>query len=191
MSRIQGVVEGFEKTTLGDVLFLLAIDEENVEMLKKYEAKRVNVEVKLWRKARSLDANSYFHVLVDELRKVLGISFAHCKNNMITSYGQIDYLDEGQPIIYKTNAPPEYVRELEEIHLKLVKVDLDAYWYKVYRGSHTYDTKEMAQLIDGVVLECKEQGIETMTPDELRELMSYDSSNRREQTGKGKPKQGS
>ena len=188
MARIEGIVEGFEKTTSGEMLLIVEIDEENVEILRKYEQKKVNLEVKLWRKARSLDANSYFHVLVDELRKVLGISFAHCKNNMITSYGQIEYLSEGVPVIYKTNAPPEYVRELEEIHLKLVKVDLDAYWYRVYRGSHTYDTKEMTQLIDGVILECKEQGVETMTPDQLKELMSHDSSNRRNQTGESKPK---
>jgi hypothetical protein len=37
-------------------------------------------------------------------------------------------------------------------------------------GSSTYNTKEMSVLIDGVVSECKELGIETMTPDELAGL---------------------
>lgn len=35
----------------------------------------------------------------------------------------------------------------------------------VMRGSHTYDTDEMAKLIDGTVYEAKELGIETMTPE--------------------------
>lgn len=43
--------------------------------------------------------------------------------------------------------------------------------YLMLRGSHTYDTKEMSVLINGLVEECKEQGIETLTPDELRRMM--------------------
>lgn len=41
-----------------------------------------------------------------------------------------------------------------------------------YFGSSTYDAKEMSVLIDGVVSECKEMGIETMTPDEIARLKS-------------------
>lgn len=40
------------------------------------------------------------------------------------------------------------------------------------RGSHDYDTKEMSTLIDGVVSEAKELGIETMTPDRIKEMMA-------------------
>lgn len=39
-----------------------------------------------------------------------------------------------------------------------------------YYGSSCYNTKEMSVLIDAVVEDCKEQGIETMTPRELEEL---------------------
>jgi len=122
-------------------------------------------------KPRSLDSNAYFHVLCDKLRQKLGISMAACKNHLITWYGQIEYIEEGQPLIYKTNAPLEYIQELEEAHLKFLKKGDDgAYWYKVYRGSHTYNTKEMAQLIEGTIAEAKEQGIETATRDELQRM---------------------
>lgn len=134
----------------------------------------VDVEIKKHREKRSLCANSYFHVLCDKLRKVLGISLAACKNNLITSYGQIQYVDD-LPLTYGTKAPPEYVRELEEIHMKLFRSEPDGWnWYVVYRGSHTYDTKEMAQLIDGTIEECKLQGIETLTPDELARMEGYE-----------------
>jgi hypothetical protein len=46
----------------------------------------------------------------------------------------------------------------------------DATFYKIYRGSHTYDTKEMSLLIDGTVADAKELGIETATPDEIRQM---------------------
>lgn len=123
------------------------------------------------RRKRSLDSNAYFHVLCDKLRQKLNLSMAACKNYLITSYGQILYLDDGEPLIYKTNAPPEFINEREEVHMKFIKIGLDqAYWYRMYRGSSTYDSKEMSTLIEGTVYECKEQGIETATPDELARM---------------------
>ena len=42
--------------------------------------------------------------------------------------------------------------------------------YIVVRGSSTYNTKEMSVLVDGLIQEAKQQGIETMTPADLAEL---------------------
>ena len=39
-----------------------------------------------------------------------------------------------------------------------------------YYGSSSYDTKQMSDPIDLIVFECKEQGIETMTPDEIESM---------------------
>lgn len=39
-----------------------------------------------------------------------------------------------------------------------------------YYGSHTYNTKEMSRLIDGVVTSCNELGIETLPPVELKRM---------------------
>lgn len=146
------------------VLFLMAQNEKE---------KKWNLTEYKETKKRSLDSNAYFHVLCDKLRQKLGISMARCKNHLIADYGQIQYLEE-EPMIYKTNAPEEYMAELETLHTKCVKVTeekgKEVYFYRVYRGSHTYNTAEMAKLIDGTVEECKAQGIETATPDELAHM---------------------
>lgn len=135
--------------------------------IEAFEAKDLKIKVTKATNPRSLDANAYFHVLCDKLRQKIGISMAHMKNILITSYGQIEYLND-QALIYKTNAPPEYIQELEDAHLKFIRQGEDgAYWYKVYRGSHTYNSQEMHQLIEGTVSEARDQGIETMTPDEI------------------------
>lgn len=43
------------------------------------------------------------------------------------------------------------------------------------RGSSTYDTDEMSKLINGLVSECQEMGIETLPPQELERMMDiYD-----------------
>jgi hypothetical protein len=126
------------------------------------------------KRKRSLDSNAYFHVLCDQLRQKLGMSMARCKNYLISEYGQIFYLDDGSPMIYKSNAPEEFMMEQETIHSKCVKIvrenDKDVYFYRIYRGSHTYDTSEMSQLIKGTIMECEQQGIQTATPEELAHM---------------------
>ncbi len=125
---------------------------------------------------RSLDSNAYFHVLCDKLRQKLNVSMAYCKNHLIASYGQVFYLPDGSQMVYKTNAPEEYMMELETIHTKCIKVtkenDKQVYFYRVYRGSSDLNSAEMAQLIQGTVEECKAQDIETATPEELARMNS-------------------
>ena len=147
-----------------------------VQYLMKQQVEKPDAlyDLKPHRERRSLDSNAYFHVLCDKLRKALRISMAWCKNHLIADYGQIMYLEEGVPLIYKTNAPPEFIYEQEEPHMWLVKTAEEngkqVYFYRVYRGSHTYNSAEMNLLIAGTVDECKDQGIETATPKELEEM---------------------
>lgn len=53
------------------------------------------------------------------------------------------------------------------------------------RGSSTYDTAEMSTLINGLVEECKDLGIETMTPQELERMMALYEQNRRKRVQDG------
>ena len=150
------------------IKFLINEEPNGIEDL---EYKDLKIKVSKVTKPRSLDANAYFHVLCDKLRQKLGISMTRCKNELITSYGQMEYLDEGVPAAIKSNIPFEKMRELETPHMKFVMMSEDGnYMYFLYRGSHTYDSREMHILLEGTIAECKEQGIETATPDELRRM---------------------
>ncbi len=170
--RILGTIKGIAGHTV-----MLEVDKDI-----PYEIwSIVDINIDIHRKKRSRDANAYFHVLVDELRQVLNISFTACKNHLITSYGQIEYIGDDTAVI-KTNVPPEQMREQESLHCKPIAVE-DAedgvYWYRIYRGSHTYNTKEMSILLEGTVSECQAQGIETMTPDEIARLKAYEKYSHR------------
>lgn len=161
----------------GQTTIAFTIDETPGD-LEKLKDKKLSIKVSEYKKKRSLDANAYFHAMADKLRMKVDVipwSMARMKNHLISDYGQVMYLDDGLPLIYKTNAPPEYVRELEEPHLNLVKTDIErgreVYFYRMYRGSHTYNTAEMSRLIDGTIEECKAQGIETMTPIQIARMM--------------------
>ena len=128
------------------------------------------------RKGRSLSANSYFHVLVQKLAQAQNppISLAKCKNMMIAAYGQPEYID-GQQAIIKSNVPQEKMQEIEYLHTALVKISeengTECYFYRIYRGSHTYNTEEMQKLIAGTVQECQDAGVETATPAEVQKMI--------------------
>lgn len=128
------------------------------------------------RKGRSLNANSYFHVLVQKLAQAQQppVSLAKCKNMMIAAYGQPEYID-GQQAIIKSNVPQEKMQEIEYLHTALVKISeengTECYFYRIYRGTHTYNNVEMQKLIEGVVQECKDAGIETATPAEVQKMI--------------------
>lgn len=128
------------------------------------------------RKGRSLNANSYFHVLVQKLAQAQNppISLAACKNMLIAAYGQPEYID-GQQAIIKSNVPAEKMQEIEYLHTALVKITCengaDVFFYRIYRGTHTYDSAEMQKLIAGTVQECQDAGIETATPAEIAKMI--------------------
>lgn len=136
-----------------------------------------DIELHKERAKRSLNANSYFHVLVHQLAQAQNppISLAKCKNMMIAAYGQPEYI-EGQQAIIKSNIPPEKMEELEYIHTHVVKIGEEngaaVYFYRLYRGSHEYNTEEMQKLISGVVQECENVGIETETPDNIQKMLA-------------------
>ena len=127
-------------------------------------------------KGRSLNANSYFHVLVQKLAQAQQppVSLAKCKNMMIAAYGQPEYID-GQQAIIKSNVPQEKMQEIEYLHTALVKISeengTECYFYRIYRGTHTYNNIEMQKLIEGVAQECKDAGIETATPAEVQKMI--------------------
>lgn len=142
--------------------------------LKKIETENLLIEMKKARNPRSTDANAYFHLLVGKIAKVLNLSMANVKNQMIGAYGQPEYLEEGKFALITTQIEPESMAEQEYLHTVLVDTrpmrDKVFYTYRVQRGSHTYDTEEMAQLIDGTVQEAKDLCIETLPPDEIARM---------------------
>ena len=132
-------------------------------------------DVKEHKEKRSLDSNAYFHVLCDKLRQKMNppLSMAACKNHLITSYGQPEYDEDGHMVYIKTNIPEEKMQEVEYLHCLPVRYESDTViFYRIYRGSHTYDTAEMSKLIAGTVDECQAVGIQTATPQEIARMQA-------------------
>ena len=141
------------------------------------DEKDYDLEIKQHRQKRSLNANNYSWKLTDELADkliVAGVKLSkeECHAEMIFRYGQVLCDENGEQVTYSTAQEiklPEfypYAKQIGESYLngKIFK------HYRIYRGSHTYDTREMSIFISGIVEECKEQGIDTDTP-EIKALL--------------------
>lgn len=170
--RLTGVTVDFMTRKL-NVTF--QIDTEPIDDLNELQKlESLDIVAKKHRKKRSLDSNSYFHLLVGKIADNMGISKTRCKNIMIGRYGQQEFLDDGQQVILKTNIGVNKMLEQEFLHCWpcgcKTENGSEVVFYKVFRGSHTYDSKEMSILIDGAVSEAKDLGIETLPPAELERL---------------------
>ena len=130
------------------------------------EGKLLSVEVKQHRKKRSLNANAYCWALINEMANVLRSSKDEVYIKMLKRYGQssvVSIVDEAVEVFMKS---VKYAEEIGD-----GKVDgKDFTHIKVFMGSSNYDSRQMSILIDGIVSECKELGIETMTPHEIARL---------------------
>mgnify|MGYP005775429611 CR=1 FL=1 len=152
---------------------------QTYEELKGCE--KLSLEIKRYRRKRSLDSNSYYWLLTTKLAKVTGLSNSECHNMMLRGYGQPEIF-EGKCVyltIPDTEEAEKRVNNATDYHLQptsQVREGNDGIMYRTYkllRGSHTYNTAEMSRLIDGLISECKHAGIpdrEIATPDEQRIL---------------------
>lgn len=118
------------------------------------------------RKKRSLDANAYFWVLVGKIADKLRASKDEIYFEMLKKYGQ--------SITVTVRAGLDLSRagfNYYELFKDGISAGKPFEAYRVFIGSSQYDTREMSVLIDGVVQEAKELGIETLTPLELSEIL--------------------
>lgn len=160
------------KTNKPKITFIMNEREALHQIDEIKDLEKLNVEAKKYRQKRSLDANAYFHVLVNKLARHFGVSDTEMKTKMNLEYGTValnlDGTKVGAKVPYGTDIKQFYpyckkFGECEENGMNFEK-------YLFYKETHTLDSKEMAELIDGVIQECKEAGIETLTPEELQSM---------------------
>lgn len=133
-------------------------------------SKDYEVSISPKKRKRSLDANAYLWVLCDKLADKLRTTKIEVYRAAIREVGVFD------TVLLTDRAVEDFIRKwnlngigyLAEISHKSRIEGCTA--VRTYYGSHTYDTKEMSRLADYIVQECKEQDIETLTPNELEEL---------------------
>lgn len=129
---------------------------------KKYELKE-------YKEKRSKNANAYLWELLGKLQDKLIIPKEDLYKNYIREIGAFDTL------AIKNEAVETFVREWNArglgYQVELITSNDVVTELAIYYGSSAYNTKQMSNLIELVVEDCKEQGIETKSADEIRSMI--------------------
>lgn len=175
IARIKGFSIDYD--TGRPILLLILADRSKLSSLENLVGDPLRVTVAKFRKKRSLDANALFHVLLGQLADALGVSKPYMKNMLLRRYGQLDRTEDGGVIDFILRDDlSDQIDEYEAFHLyptSRTEVLENGKLYRVYlklKGSHELDTKEMSVLIDGTIEECRQVGIDTITPKEVEEI---------------------
>lgn len=129
--------------------------------------KDYTLTVKEKKEKRSLSANNYFWVMVDQLAEKLNIGKTDIYRSYVKEIGGnndiVCCLDravsdlcqawQGRGIGWLTETEPSKLEGCTNVRL--------------YYGSSVYDTAQMSRLIELIVADCKENDIETLTPEEI------------------------
>lgn len=150
-------------TPNGRMELRITIDKTDISEIINCE-KPLEVIIERIKEKRSLNANSYCWVLIGQIADILRASKEEVYFNMLKNYGQSTVVS----VLSEINVTG-FFKYYEEFGKGEVKGKNFTH-YKVYKGSSEFDTKEMAILIDGVISEAQELGIDTRTPEEIEKM---------------------
>ncbi|MBR1567112.1 MAG: hypothetical protein IJ649_10150 [Oscillospiraceae bacterium] len=146
----------------------IELDSDFREGFDKLSKADIEISIKKWRARRSLDANAYFHVLVNQIAEARGVGDDEIKRDLVLEYGVIARDDEGNklgsmlPAGVDATLYYKYAKWYKSMEVNGKEVDC----YLFYKPTHEMDSKEMSRLIDKTIEVAKELGIDTDTPEQ-------------------------
>lgn len=138
------------------------------------QGKKYDLTIKERGKKRSLSANAYAWALIEALAQTLGLSKEEVYREEIRHYGTCLFVSVAHSDCM------DFKKSWEAKGLGWTVIPLNGYFtpgvsgrveLQCFPGSSTYTVKEMTRLIDGVVSECQQLGVETKTPAEIAALL--------------------
>ena len=121
-------------------------------------------EIKEKKNKRSLTQNSYYWALLNQLAGVMRIDNLALHFLMLQRYGVYEVISVRSEIDVHG-----YFKYYKEIGHGTVN-GREFTHYKIFKGSSQMDSKEFTILLDGLISECEEQGIPTLTREEISKL---------------------
>lgn len=129
------------------------------------QGKKYSLEIKAVYDHRSLNANAYAWVLMQKIAEKLGITKEEVYRQNVQSYGTFTC------ITMQKQALEDFKKVWASNGLGWLVVVMGGEFGYVdvmaYPGTSTYDSKQMARFIEGLVADCKDLEIETLPPDLL------------------------
>ena len=163
MERVNATSFRWSMDAAGDWLCIQTKDaRRTLDSLKP--GKVYDVEIKEHREKRSLDANAYCWVLLDKLAEALDTTKEELYRGYVRKIGPFKDFDLTVDEAKTFRTAWERLGQGWPTEQVDFTPDGERVVIRAYYGSSTYNTKRMSRLIDMIVEDCKEQGIETLTP---------------------------
>ena len=144
-------------------------------LMRKHKDRLYNLEIKEFRKKRSLDANQKMWALINEMSTMIKLTPEEIYQGYIPDVG-----NNYRVLPVKPEDINEFAADWCNGHLgRMVedmgpcrKRDLRGYHnLRCYKGSSEYDVQTFSRLLELVMQDCKQLGIETMSERERSLLM--------------------
>lgn len=140
------------------------------QFVMKRQNRLYDVEIKQHREKRSLDANSFYWVMVGELAKAIVDTPENIYRRHIRDIGNYE------TICMKTEAVKEFTRHWTSNHLgRFVETRASKLpgctTVLAYYGSSDFDRREMSMLIDNCLQDCEAAGVDTTPPYKISLLL--------------------
>ncbi len=141
------------------------------EEIKKWlfnKESNIEFEIKVHKEKRSLNANAYFHSLINKLARYYNWSDEEMKIKMVLDYGT---LAEKDGEVVSVEIPRNLDIQLFYPYAKYIETKDGKDSYLFYKRTHELNTHEFYELLCGVVQEAKNLGIETKEDYEIKKLI--------------------
>lgn len=148
-------------------LLVLDLDGDFRSQYDKLKDTDVEVSIQKYSESRSLKANAYLWSLITKIGNALRESKESIYLDMLKSYGQ------GGAVSVEERFADDFCRTYK-YHEELGQSELNGKMFKHYRfwvGSSEYNKAEFAILLDGVVQEAKNLGIEVKSEEEINSIL--------------------
>lgn len=121
-------------------------------------------EIKEFKQHRTLTQNSYLWKLINEIANKVNKTKEEVYLEMLKSYGQSEIVS-----MLSNIEPNGYFKYYEPIGTGIVN-GKEFTHYRIFKGSSEYNTLEMKYLLDGVIQECENLDIPTLTEEQINNM---------------------
>lgn len=135
------------------------------------DEEKLSIKAVKFRQKRSLDANAYCWKMLHEMAGKTGRKPEDIYRDYIRNFGVCEIIPiredaiERWQTVWKSKGYGWLTEDMGEC--RTIK---GYHNIKCFYGSSSYNTKEMSQLIDAIVQDCKDLGIDTLTYNELERM---------------------
>ena len=177
---MEGRLTGFSLNRDGSQNVTVTVTADFGPMYDELKDAPVSIEIKKVQKHRSLEANRYAWVLIDQIA-----ARTHAKASEVYRNAILDIGGVSEDLFMKSEAVELFRQIWEKGHLgnQVEVVDEDPFGWstvRIYYGSSTYDTAQMSALLDSLIQDAEALGIPTITPKEEEKMLGKWAKKRHE-----------